>query len=259
MDETTIPAPVADAPVADAAAPAPAPAPASDTPAVAPDAPAAPAPAPAAPVLFYAYDPATLIYVGAPGMADQDPQDATNVLWPAFSTLVPAPAAIPEGQVAVFDEGQQVWNLASISIFQQPQPQSPAPSLDQLKDAAQASVDAHFEALYSMAVPSASIAREYDCAYWSAKAWLDAGMPDPVPARVQALADTTSTEEAPVTAQQAAELVVLKWLEAESVMDGRGAARLRAKAAIRAAADQAGVFAAEADGKASMEAITYTI
>jgi len=108
-------------------------------------------------------------------------------------------------------------------------------------------------------VPSPAIAHEYTAAYTAAKSWLDAGMAGSAPLRVTATADGMSTPEAPVTEQQAAEFVVQKWREADAVLDQRGAARLRAKAAIRAAVDEVAVFAAEVAGKAAMEAVSYAI
>jgi hypothetical protein len=204
------------------------------------------------------YDPVTKVYTG-PGVARTDPLDPENVLVPAFATRTAAPEQIPEGMVAVFDAETDAWSLASAELFQ-PQVEEPtAPTLEQLKETAQASIDEHFARLYYQSVPNPAIAHEYTSAYQVAKAWLDGGMVDAAPLRVVAMAETLSTPEAPVTEQQAAEVVVLKWQEAEAVLDQRGAERLRAKAAIRAAVDQEGVFAAHSAGKAAMEAVPYTI
>lgn len=207
---------------------------------------------------IYNFDRATGIYVGS-DVARLDPLDPNNPLVPAFATLVaPMPDdEVPEGMVRVFDIATEKWSLASSSLFQPPAPAETdlAPkSLDQLKDAAQKSIDAHFQVLYEIAVPNAAIANEYNAAYTTAKAWVEAGNPDPAPARVQATAESQG-----ITTGEAAALVIQKWLEAESVLEQRGAARLRAKAAIRAATDQDGVFSAEAAGKAAMSAIVDTI
>jgi hypothetical protein len=185
--------------------------------------------------------------------------DPNNALMPAYSTHVAAPENIPQGMVAVFDVDAGVWSLASGSLFEQAPTQAPAPTLEQIKALAQQSIDAHFTYLYTVSVPSPAIAHEYTAAYTAAKSWLDSGMTGPVPLRVTAMAEGMSTPEAPVTEQQAAEFVVLKWQEADAVLDQRGAARLRAKAAIRAAVDEAAVFAAEAAGKTAMEAVSYAI
>ncbi|ABE45629.1 hypothetical protein [Polaromonas sp. JS666] len=130
----------------------------------------------------------------------------------------------------------------------------PAPTLDALKEAAQAAIDAHFEVLYSRTVPNGAIASEYDAAYMAAKAWL-VDMTKPAPERVKALAEGYG-----LTDEQAAQVVVQKWTEANAVaFDHRGAARLRAKAAIRAAATALAVADAEAAGKLAMESVTFSI
>lgn len=130
----------------------------------------------------------------------------------------------------------------------------PAPTLDALKEAAQAGIDAHFEVLYRRTVPNGAIASEYDAAYMAAKAWLG-DMTKPTPERVKALAEGYS-----LTDEQAAQVVVQKWLEANAVaFDHRGAARLRAKAAIRAATTALAVAGAEAAGKVAMESVTFSI
>lgn len=128
------------------------------------------------------------------------------------------------------------------------------PALDALKEAAQAAIDSHFELLYSRTVPNSAIASEYDAAYMAAKAWLG-DMTKPTPERVKALAEGYG-----LTDEQAAQVVVQKWLEANAVaFDHRGAARLRAKAAIRAATTALGVAGAEAAGKVAMESVTFSI
>lgn len=128
------------------------------------------------------------------------------------------------------------------------------PPLGMLIDRAQAAIDAHFEQLYRQSVPNNAIAAEYDAAYMTAKRWLE-DMGKPVPERVKALAESYG-----VSHLQAAQVVVDKWLEANaSAFDLRGAARLRAKAAIRAAASREAVAEALEAGKAAMEAVTFGI
>lgn len=205
---------------------------------------------------IYNFDHGNKIYLGA-GTADADPLDPAGFLMPAFSTLV-APPTIPDGQVAVYDEDSKTWALAAQELFQpEALPQVPV-SLDQLKLTAQAEVDSYFEILYQTSIPTPAMTKEYESAYLQAKAWLQSlagGVVIIVPARVEALAETMSMQQA-TTNQQAAQYVVAKYNEAESVLDKRGAARLRAKAAIRAATDAVGVAAALAAGKDAMGQIT---
>lgn len=134
-----------------------------------------------------------------------------------------------------------------------------SPSLADYKLAAQLAIDGHFAALYNEAALSPAIAHEYDAAYLRAKEWIDAGAIGPAPVRVTVLAQGMSTPAQSVTDVQAAQFVIAKWQEAESVLDRRGAERLRAKAMIRAAQTAAGVDQAQAAGVAAMEAITYTV
>lgn len=133
------------------------------------------------------------------------------------------------------------------------------PSLSDYKVAAQLAIDGHFTSLYNEAALSPAIAHEYDAAYLRAKEWLDAGAAGPAPVRVTVLAQGMSTPAQAVTDMQAAQFVIAKWQEAESVLDRRGAERLRAKAMIRAAQTVADVAQAQATGIAAMEAITYTV
>lgn len=128
------------------------------------------------------------------------------------------------------------------------------PPLGMLIDRAQAAIDAHFEQLYRQSVPNNAIAAEYDAAYMTAKRWLE-DMGKPVPERVKALAESYG-----VSNMQAAQVVVGKWVEANaSAFDLRGAARLRAKAAIRAATSPEALADAMQAGKAAMEAVSFGI
>lgn len=128
------------------------------------------------------------------------------------------------------------------------------PTLDAVKASAQARIDGHYQVLFDQAVPNNAMKAEYDAAYMVAKRWLE-NQGEPAPERVKALAESYS-----VTNLQAAQVVVLKWTEAQAVaFDLRGAARLRAKLAIRQAVDASGVAAAEQAGRAAMEAVVYTV
>lgn len=127
-------------------------------------------------------------------------------------------------------------------------------TLDKLRQDAQANIDAYYQALFDQAVPNSAIAAEYDAAYMVAKRWLE-NQAEPAPERVKALAESYG-----VTNLQAAQVVVAKWTEAQAVaFDLRGAARLRAKLAIRQAVDAEGVAAAELAGRAAMEAVVYSV
>ncbi|MFI5443670.1 hypothetical protein [Polaromonas sp. UC242_47] len=126
--------------------------------------------------------------------------------------------------------------------------------VDAAKAAAQAAIDSHYQALFDQAVPNSALKAEYDAAYMVAKRWLE-NQAEPAPERVKALAESYG-----VTNEQAANVVVQKWTEAQAVaFDLRGAARLRAKLAIRQAVDAEGVAAAELAGRAAMEAVVYTV
>lgn len=131
---------------------------------------------------------------------------------------------------------------------------TPATPLAIEKDAAQARIDAHYQALYNAAVPNSAMAAEYDAAYMVAKKWLE-NPANTAPERIKALAESYG-----LTNLQAAQIVVAKWTEAQAVaFDLRGAARLRAKLAIRQAVDLPGVAAAEAAGRTAMEGVTYSV
>lgn len=128
------------------------------------------------------------------------------------------------------------------------------PTLVDVRAAAQQRIDAHYQTLYDQAVPNSAMAAEYDAAYMVAKRWLE-NQTGPVPERVKALAESYDVGNV-----QAATVVVTKWTEAQAVaFDLRGAARLRAKLAIRQAVDLPGVAAAELAGRASMEAVVYNV
>lgn len=128
------------------------------------------------------------------------------------------------------------------------------PPLQVLKDGAQASIDAYYQVLFDQAVPNNAMKAEYDAAYMVAKRWLEDPV-EPIPERIKALAESYG-----VTNQQAAGVVVQKWTEAQAVaFDLRGAARLRAKLAIRQAGSAAGVIAAEQAGRSAMAAVVYTV
>ena len=130
----------------------------------------------------------------------------------------------------------------------------PAFVLADYKVLSQARVDSHYEVLYRGSVVNSAIGAEYQAAYDSAAAWLK-DTTKPAPERVKALAETYG-----VGNEMAANVVVQKWTEAQSVaFDRRGAARLRAKLAIRSSPNRAGVDAAEIAGKASMEAVTFSV
>lgn len=209
----------------------------------------------------YNFDPATLVFTGL-GMADVDPMDPQNLLLPAFCTLVPVPEEIPQNHVAVFDQTALAWSVVEIVVPEAPgaPAPAPAPTLEELKASAQAALDATFEILYTQAVPNPAIANEYVSAYQSANAWLAGGMTGPAPLRVTAMAESMAAGSgAEVTEQEAAEFVVMKWLEAESVLDQRGAARLRGKLAVRSATTLEGVAEALEAGKVAMSSVGYTI
>lgn len=128
------------------------------------------------------------------------------------------------------------------------------PPLEKNKNDAQVRIDSHYEFLYKGSVANAAIGAEYDAAYMVAKEWLK-DTAKPAPERIKALAESYG-----VTNVQAAGVVVLKWTEAQAVaFDLRGAARLRAKLAIRQAEDREGVAAAELAGRAAMEAVVYSV
>lgn len=152
-----------------------------------------------------------------------------------------------EGQLWVASDSAKIgdyWDGERVLVTEPQQP-----SLVALKDGAQAQIDAYFEALYSRSVVNSAIGAEYDAAYIVAKEWLK-DTTKSVPERIKALAESYGG-----TNLQAAQ-VVAKWTEAQAVaLDLRGAARLRAKHAIRQAVDAAGVAAAEAAGRAAMEAV----
>lgn len=132
-----------------------------------------------------------------------------------------------------------------------PPPERP---LDALQAQAQARIDAHYETLYFRNVPNSAIGAEYDAAYIVAKEWMK-NTANPAPERVKALAESYG-----ITNEQAAQVVIAKWTEAQAVaFDQRGAARLRANLAVRNATTPAAVAAAEADGKAAMEAVVFSI
>lgn len=129
-----------------------------------------------------------------------------------------------------------------------------APSLEAVKATAQAHIDGHYQVLFDQAVPNNAMKAEYDAAYIVAKRWLQDPV-EPIPERIKALAESYG-----VTNLLAAQVVVTKWTEAQAVaFDLRGAARLRAKQAIRQAVGAAGVVAAEAAGRAAMEAVVYSV
>ena len=130
----------------------------------------------------------------------------------------------------------------------------PSTSLQALIDQALADIDRHYETLYRGSVVNSAIGAEYDAAYIVAKEWMK-DTNQPAPERVKALAESYG-----VTNVVAAQVVISKWTEAQAVaFDLRGAARLRAKLAIRQAQDAAGVAAAEAAGRAAMEAVVFSI
>lgn len=131
---------------------------------------------------------------------------------------------------------------------------APVPTTEELKESAQAGIDAHFEQLYCQVVPNSAIAAEYNAAYASAKEWLLDPKRD-APERVKALAEGYD-----LTNLQAAQLVVDKWTEAQSLaFDLRGAARLRAKTAIRSAKEAEGVDAAFVAGRLAMEQVKFLL
>lgn len=122
------------------------------------------------------------------------------------------------------------------------------------KVTAQAAIDAYYQTLFDLSVPNNAMKAEYDAAYMLAKHWLD-NQGEPAPERIKALAESYG-----VSNVQAAGVVVTKWTEAQALaFDLRGAARLRAKLAIRQAVDAAGVAAAELAGRAAMEAVVYIV
>lgn len=237
---------------------------------------------------IYHYDPVTGLFMGA-GLADQDPLDALNFLVPAHATVT-EPPELNEAQVAVFADGRwsaipdvrgtwynadreavqiDIFN-ADVSGLTRDEPPSAehdlidgqwlfnavlaAENLAKFRAEAQARIDAYFEQLYAKSVANSAIGAEYDAAYIVAKEWLK-DTTKPAPDRIKALAESYS-----VTNAQAAQVVVAKWTEAQAIaFDLRGAARLRAKLAIRKAVDAAGVAAAEAAGRSAMEAVVFSV
>ncbi len=163
----------------------------------------------------------------------------------------------PDGSIHAFeDDGSQDHHItedmapiseAELAVMR-------TPPLADLKQAAQSRIDAHYETLYQRSVVNSAIGAEYDAAFMAADRWVK-NPTSPVPERVKALAESYG-----VTNEQAAAVVVQKWTEAQAVaFDRRGAARLRAKLAVRQAADGDGVAAAEAAGRVAMEAVVFSI
>ncbi len=167
------------------------------------------------------------------------------------------PHELPDGIKTVdVQDDVQIGFLYADGQFTDPNPPA-APvlvSLANLQVTAQASIDGYFDKLYQSSVANAAIGAEYDAAYLMADRWLK-NPTTPAPERVKALAETFGVSNA-----QAAGVVVERWLQAQAVaFDKRGAARLRAKLAIRQAKDPDGVTAAESAGRAAMEAIVFVV
>lgn len=153
--------------------------------------------------------------------------------------------AIREAAKAEKEEADEAVRLAAIPPF----------NLSTYRTGAQARVDAHYETLYRSSVANSAIAAEYQAAYASAVAWLVDPILQPAPERVKALAETYG-----VSNLLAANVVVQKWNEAQSVaFDRRGAARLRAKLAVRTAVDKISVDAAEDAGKLAMASVVFSV
>lgn len=180
---------------------------------------------------------------------------------PVIQVANPA-CRMPADVVEVSDEAhaallqaQERGGVIQPGVGGRPEAIEPEPlNLAQLKVQAQARIDAYFETLYQSSVANSAIGKEYDAAYMVAKRWYE-NQSEPVPERVKALSEMYAISNA-----QAAGLVIQKWTEAQAIaFDQRGAARLRAKTAIRAAANAAAVDAREQEGRSAMEAIVFTI
>ena len=63
-------------------------------------------------MLVYHYDDETFVYLGS-AAADINPLDTSEHFLPAHATFI-APPTIPEGQQAVFAEGNETWSLEDI-------------------------------------------------------------------------------------------------------------------------------------------------
>ncbi|WP_293602749.1 MULTISPECIES: hypothetical protein [unclassified Polaromonas] len=219
---------------------------------------------------IYNYHPETGEFIGAT-LADASPLEPEVPLIPANATPT-APPSAGQHQVAVFEAG--AWTLTAdhrgqtywldgqryliedlgVTPPEGSTAEKPPVPLAEEQVAAQARIDAHYQVLFDQAVANNAIKAEYDAAYMVAKRWLE-NQGEPAPERVKALAESYG-----VTNVQAAGVVVQKWTEAQAVaFDLRGAARLRAKLAIRQAVDLEGVAAAEAAGRAAMEAVEYSV
>lgn len=246
---------------------------------------------------IYHYHPQSCFLQGQ-SVADPNPQQPGDFLVPAFATLVEPPELLDPNNVLEFVEELNTWTEVTPPVVEpevpvEPPPPPPPvePTLDEVKERGQQELDEYFEVLYNLSVPNPAIAQEYQAAYHHALKWLEAltayeqaeadyyvsleayqtamaqtPPPDPAPAepvaptepmvpvRVQALAETYS-----ISILQAAQLVVQKWNEAETAYDLRGAARLRAKAAVRCATDVAGITEAVQVGMGIMASVQYTV
>jgi hypothetical protein len=202
---------------------------------------------------IFHYDPLSLLFA-AEGAADADPMQKGQWLIPAHATSVEPPKT-GAGQVATFDIKEGVWLLIDAPVPQvsvgPPVPR--AVSVEEAMQTALAEIDTHFMALYRLTVANSALTADYAAAYESAKEFL-LYPSRPSPARVKAVA-----EQYEVSDEEAAGLVVRNWKDANDLSDQRGAARIRAKTAIRGAASVYGVGQALTAGKLAMETLLFPV
>lgn len=189
---------------------------------------------------IYHYDPDTRIFTGA-GMADPNPEDADDWLVPACATPK-LPPACADGEQARFDAERDDWEVIPVpTAAEQLVTQLEGVELEDLRARALALIDSQ-----ASLTEAGGLGLEYQVAWLSALQWL-ADTSRLAPARIQALAEVKG-----LTEKEAAELVVAKWDAAAAKVERQGAARLRAKAAIRAAVTAEEVTAAYRAGIEAM-------
>lgn len=196
---------------------------------------------------IFHYDPVLLLFVGV-GVADPDPMTEGDWLMPAHATSL-VPPITTDGRLTRFNPAIVSWELIDAPAPVEPLPPVKVPplTLDQHQQEAIKELDAHADRLYAAGVVSGGMAAEYAAAYEWAKEWLV--YPErTAPARITALAEVYDMSEA-----QAAEMVCQKYESAQRVFDLRGAARLRAKSAIRSAMTLDDVAQALVAGIASID------
>jgi hypothetical protein len=204
---------------------------------------------------IYHYDPDTRYFIRE-GFADAIPAELAAGLDEAERWIIPAhatrlaPPEVPQGWIARhfpaahgWEEG---WDIVELPVEQENEAPR-ALTLGEEKEAALREIERLDSALYENEVFTTARAAEYLVGYHGAAAWLQ-DTSKPAPGRVLALAETKN-----LSATEAAALVVSKWEEASKRIDRRGAERIRAAAAVRAATTPADVADALAAGMKSME------